>query len=199
MDIVQVLFLAIIGALIGWLTNWIAIKLIFKPRYPYRIPVLNITIQGLLPMRKAELARSIGHTVERELLPPETLLRRVEEMKLKEKIETAFSGIVQERLAEKLKVIPASLRQGIINYLHDLSTAELDRHLDRFIIQLQENFVNESNLGKIVEEQINQFEVDRLEELVFRIVAKELKHIEILGGVLGFIIGLIQAFAIMLM
>lgn len=199
MDIVQVLFLAIIGALIGWLTNWIAIKLIFKPRYPYRIPVLNITIQGLLPMRKAELARSIGHTVERELLPPETLLRRVEEMKLKEKIETAFSGIVQERLTEKLKVIPASLRQGIINYLHDLSTAELDRHLDRFIIQLQENFVNESNLGKIVEEQINQFDVDRLEELVFRIVAKELKHIEILGGVLGFIIGLIQAFAIMLM
>jgi uncharacterized membrane protein YheB (UPF0754 family) len=150
-------------------------------------------------MRKAELARSIGQTVERELLPPETLLRRVEEMQLKEKIETAFSGIVQERLAEKLKVIPISLRQGIINYLHDLSTAELDKHLDRLIIQLQENFVNESNLGIIVEQQINQFEMDRLEDLVFRIVAKELKHIEILGGVLGFIIGLIQAFVILVM
>lgn len=192
----RILFLAMIGALIGWLTNWLAIKLIFRPRSPYRIPFTQIQVQGLLPKRQAELAKSIGTTVETELLPPEMLSRRVEEMHLKEKIETAFAEILQERLSEKLKVIPISIRQGIISYLHDLSTKELDRHLDQFLQQLQQNIAEESNLGEIVEKQIQNFEMDRLEKLVLQIVAKELKHIEILGGMLGFLIGLIQALVI---
>lgn len=189
----RLLFLPVIGALIGWLTNWIAIKLIFKPYNPYRVPVLGIVIQGLLPRRKNELARSVGAAVEEELLPPEQLVRRVEEMRLKEKIETALIKIVNERLEEKLRIVPISIRQGVINYLQELLEKELDRHLDQFLNEIQENVVKESNLGKIVEEQISNFDFIRLEELVFKIVSSELRHIEILGGVLGFLIGVVQA------
>lgn len=191
--VLRILFLASIGGLIGWLTNWLAIKMIFRPYDPYRIPLLNYTVQGLLPKRKNELAQSVGATVEKELLPPELLIKRVEELKLKEKIEEAFAKILQERLEDKLRMIPQGIRQGIISYLHDLSIKELDKHLDNFLWQFQTSIVKESNLGKIVEEQINQFSMDKLEELVFRIVSTELKHIELLGGVLGFIIGVIQA------
>ena len=191
--ILRILFLGTIGGLIGWLTNWLAIKMIFRPHKPYRIPVLNYTIQGLLPKRKGELAASVGSTVERELLPPQLLLQRVEELKLKQRIEETFAQILQDKLTEKLRMIPQMFRQSIVSYLHDLSVKELDKHLDTFLMQLQHSIVEESNLGAIVEKQINEFEMERLEELVFRIVATELKHIEILGGVLGFIIGLVQA------
>lgn len=189
----RLLFLPVIGALIGWLTNWIAIKLIFKPYNPYRVPILGIVIQGLLPRRKNELAQSVGAAVEEELLPPEQLVRRVEEMQLKEKIETALFNIANERLEETLRIVPLSIRQLVINYLQELLGKELDRHLDQFLNEIQENIVKESNLGKIVEEQISNFDFIRLEELVFKIVASELKHIEILGGALGFLIGVVQA------
>lgn len=189
----RLLFLPVIGGLIGWLTNWIAIKLIFKPYTPYRIPLLGIEVQGLLPRRKTELARSVGAAVEEELLPPEQLARRVEELHLKEKIESAMSRIVNERLEEKLRIVPVGIRQGVIHYLQEILANELDRHLDQFIYQIQEQVVNESNLGKIVEEQIGTFDFVRLEELVLKIVSTELKHIEILGGVLGVLIGFVQA------
>lgn len=191
--VLRILFLASIGGLIGWLTNWLAIKMIFRPHNPYRIPLLNYTVQGLLPKRKGELAESVGATVEKELLPPELLIKRVEEMQIKQKIEEAFAKILQERLDDKLRMIPQVIRQGVISYLHDLSVKELDKHLDNFIWQLQNSLIKESNLGKIVEEQINQFSMEKLEELVFRIVSTELKHIELLGGFLGFIIGVVQA------
>jgi len=45
---------------------------------------------------------------------------------------------------------------------------------------------------RIVEEKIMAFNLLKLEKVVLSIAEKELKHIEILGGVLGFIIGLFQ-------
>ncbi|AZR73680.1 hypothetical protein BBF96_09955 [Anoxybacter fermentans] len=186
-------FLPIIGSLIGWLTNWIAIKLIFKPYNPYHIPLLKIKIQGLLPKRKLELARSIGAVIENELLPTEELLQRIEKMQLQEKIEKTLMEITEKRLVEKLRFLPMGLKQGVIGFIFDLIKKELDRYLNTFLLNIQEQVVKESNLGQIVEERIKRFEIERLEDLVLKIVSKELKHIEILGGVLGFLIGIVQA------
>ena len=49
MQFVTIMFMVIIGAVIGWITNILAIKLLFRPLRPYKIPLLNYEIQGLLP------------------------------------------------------------------------------------------------------------------------------------------------------
>ena len=43
------------------------------------------------------------------------------------------------------------------------------------------------------EEKINQFELEKIEEIILSVAKSELKHIEVLGGVLGAAIGLFQA------
>ena len=57
MQFVTIMFMVIIGAVIGWITNILAIKLLFRPLRPYKIPLLNYEIQGLLPKRKAEVPK----------------------------------------------------------------------------------------------------------------------------------------------
>ncbi|NLK52516.1 MAG: DUF445 domain-containing protein, partial [Syntrophomonadaceae bacterium] len=47
------------------MTNVLAIRLLFHPRRPYRLPWTQYEIQGLLPKRRMELARDIGQVVER--------------------------------------------------------------------------------------------------------------------------------------
>ncbi|HQL37778.1 MAG TPA: DUF445 family protein, partial [Bacillota bacterium] len=64
----EALFLIAVGAVIGWLTNVLAIKMLFRPIRPFKIPLLNITIQGLIPKRRHDIARSIGDVVEKELV-----------------------------------------------------------------------------------------------------------------------------------
>ena len=48
----------------------------------------------------------------------------------------------------------------------------------------------------MVENKINELDLYQLEELIIKVAKKELKHIEILGLVLGFLIGIIQGIII---
>lgn len=62
------------GAVIGYITNCLAIKMLFRPRKAYYLGKLHIPFTpGLIPKEKSRLAASIGKTVAKELLNPETL------------------------------------------------------------------------------------------------------------------------------
>ena len=63
-----VLLLTVVGALIGWITNIFAIKLLFRPIKPIKIPLTRFTIVGLIPKRKKEIAKNIGEVVANELI-----------------------------------------------------------------------------------------------------------------------------------
>lgn len=64
------------------------------------------------------------------------------------------------------------------------------RHLDDVLKQLR--------LEDIVKEQVDNFPVERLEEMVLSISKREFKMITYLGGLLGGIIGAIQAVFVIL-
>ena len=49
------------------------------------------------------------------------------------------------------------------------------------------------NIQKIVEEKIKALDLIELEAIIIKVAKKELKHIEVLGFVLGALIGLVQA------
>ncbi len=49
----------------------------------------------------------------------------------------------------------------------------------------------------MVEDKINELDLYELEEIIIRIAKKELKHIEFLGLVLGFLIGIVQGLVTM--
>jgi uncharacterized membrane protein YheB (UPF0754 family) len=48
-----------IGAFIGWITNWLAIKMLFHPRKP--IKILFITFHGIFPKNKPRIAEKLRH------------------------------------------------------------------------------------------------------------------------------------------
>ncbi|MCF6228527.1 MAG: DUF445 family protein [Planctomycetes bacterium] len=58
----QIFFAVSIGGLVGFATNWLAIKMLFHPR------VKTFGIQGVVPSRRKELARSIGKVLEEHLI-----------------------------------------------------------------------------------------------------------------------------------
>lgn len=58
----QIWFAVSIGGLVGFATNWVAIKMLFHPR------VRVLGVQGVVPSRRLELARSVGETLEEHLI-----------------------------------------------------------------------------------------------------------------------------------
>jgi hypothetical protein len=53
----------VVGAVIGWLTNYVAIKLLFRPHVPFSL--LGYQVQGVIPKRRKEIARSMARTFPR--------------------------------------------------------------------------------------------------------------------------------------
>lgn len=65
----------IIGAVIGYFTNYIAVKMLFRPRKEIRIFGIRLPFTpGIIPKRREALAKSIGDTVENRLLTKDALL-----------------------------------------------------------------------------------------------------------------------------
>lgn len=67
-----------VGAVIGYITNWFAIKMLFRPHYEKRIFGIRLPFTpGLIPKEKSRIARSTGHTIGEYLLSPEIIIESV--------------------------------------------------------------------------------------------------------------------------
>jgi len=184
----------LVGAFIGWGTNLLAIKLLFQPIYPIRIPLLGIELHGLIPKRRFDISKNIGQTVENEILSADDIVDKLASDKIKFQVITYIKNLVIERSCEKLpSFIPLTFRNAISGYLGDV----IDRHgaiiFDEIKSALVEKAREEINLKQIVEDKLNSLDIQQLEDLIISLSKRELRQIEILGGVLGFFVGLIQA------
>lgn len=199
MELIVVLFMIVIGAAIGWITNILAIKLLFRPIRPYRIPIIGYQIQGLLPRRKAEVAANIGKTVEEELVSINEILEKMIQEEDKQRVILLVKKKVQRLAEENIPfLIPTTIKNLIISSIDEV----IDRELGVMLEDLSENILHKVasriKIREIVEDKINSYEFEKIEAIVLSIAKKELKHIERLGGLLGGLIGLIQGLLVVL-
>lgn len=185
--------LPVVGALIGWLTNEVAVRMLFRPKYPLRIPLTRLTLQGVLPRRHADLADSIGRTVADDLLPAEELVDRLDVQALKEELVAAVADHVENRLHGGFsRLLPGNLRVLLATYVRDVVEREADVFMEGLLDQVRERVASHIDVQAIVTEKMLELNLDELEVLARRIAGKELRAIVILGAVLGFLIGLLQ-------
>lgn len=186
------LSMTLVGALIGWVTNRIAVRMLFRPRRAVRIPLTPWRLEGLLPRRRAELAKAVADTVRRELLPPEALLELWEQSRLADEVEVSVRRHVQERVEELGGALPRAFKASIGRMAAEIVGGEVRRMLARLIPEIGSGLAANPELERIVEARILALNLDELEALVLRLAGKELGHIEALGALLGGIIGLLQ-------
>lgn len=91
----------IAGAFIGYITNTIAIKMLFRPLKEVRVFGVRLPFTpGILPKQRHRLAQSIGAMVERQLITPEIIRQRLLNDELREKAKQSISSFT-EKILEK--------------------------------------------------------------------------------------------------
>lgn len=188
----RILFMAIIGGVIGYITNVVAIKMLFKPYEPIKIPLTNIEIMGLIPKRRAEIAKNVAETVKRELLCEDDIFNGIIKDEDKEEIASYINSKIGNIISEKAIFLPSSLVSKINGYISDIVDKEVGNAIDELGSTFVEKAKNRVDIEKIIEDRINEFDIEYIEEMTVRIAKKELKHIEFLGLILGFLIGIVQ-------
>lgn len=104
--IVTLLFMAIIGAAIGGVTNHLAIKMLFRPYKAIYIKNWRVPFTpGLIPKRRDELAKQLGLTVVNYLLTPETFRKKFFSKDIQDKVEHFVQTKVEETIFTNDKTI----------------------------------------------------------------------------------------------
>ena len=183
-----------ISAFIGWITNWIAIKMLFHPKDPKRI--LGVTFHGIFPKRQQQFATKLGAVVDNELLHFDEIAERIKDPAHRREvapfIEKHIDQFLLVKLKEKLPVISMFVGEGMIQKIKEGLLEEIEIMLPELINQFTGKLSTTIDIEKIVTEKVANFSSDKLEEILVSIMQKEFRFVEIIGGVLGFLIGLVQ-------
>lgn len=194
MPLIPYVVFAVIGGLIGWITNYVAIKMLFRPRTPIRLPFF--TMQGLVPKRQLELAASIGEAVHNKLVKHEDIVSILDSPKLKERILTSIEQQVDQFMGEivaKNPMVGMFLSGDFGTQVRETLSAKLEGAIPKMLGEASGVLEEELDFRAIVEDRVAKFDLSTLEEMIQSISKKELRAIEILGGVLGAAIGIFQA------
>jgi uncharacterized membrane protein YheB (UPF0754 family) len=184
----------IISAFIGWFTNWIAIKMLFHPRLPVRI--LGITFHGIFPKRQHQFAAKLGALVANELLHFDEIAAKIKEPeRLKELnpiIEAHLDNFLKVKLIEKMPMIATFVGEKTLAQLKQGMMEEIEALLPEVLARYTDSLREQIDIEQIVTEKVANFSSDKLEEILMAIMSKEFRFVEIIGAVLGFMIGLLQ-------
>ena len=189
--ILKCFLLVLIGAMIGWITNFIAIKMLFRP---YKeINFFFFKIQGLLPKRKNEIGKSIAEVVENELVSIKDIISEISA----DDLEKNMSGIIDKILESKLKEEILKNFPMAAFFLSDSMLEKIKGIIKQSILDNKEEMIrafgeSKVDIKKIITEKVDGFSLEKVEEIIISLAKKELKHIEYIGAVLGAVIGFAQ-------
>ncbi|OGP14846.1 MAG: hypothetical protein A2052_08470 [Deltaproteobacteria bacterium GWA2_54_12] len=183
----------VVGGVIGWITNYVAIKLLFRPHVPFRF--LGIQVQGVIPKRRKEIARSMAKTIEKELLSSHDLAKALSGLEWEKEIEQTVEEAVEHRFSSKYLKLPlvGLVSDNLKGQIKLILTKEIISHLDRKKDKLAAKVKDSIDVQELLVNRIDKLDLKNFERLLTDFIARELKHLEYLGGVMGFLIGVFQS------
>jgi len=121
----------VVGAVIGFITNVVAIKMLFRPLKEIRVFGIRLPFTpGILPKQRSRLAQSIGAMVERELLTAEIVRQRLQREDVRQKIREALSQFTENILQKT----PGELLEGRENFLTEKLSSAVEKMYPAFTL-----------------------------------------------------------------
>ena len=147
----------LLGAFIGYLTNKVAIRMLFRPLAPWHVWGMRVPMTpGIIPSKRHELAENIGEMVGEHLLTATDIGAALSTERFQEHlhalIERRINDILARDLGPVITVVPHrfrayfkigirtlkyQLREGVYSYFHsrgfaDAVSSAIEEQLDSF-------------------------------------------------------------------
>ena len=142
----------LIGAGIGYLTNWIAVKMMFRPLKPIKIGKWTMPFTpGIIPKNKDRIAKSIGEAISEHLLTEEVLRKNLLSEDVKESIRKKVEEVLNV-LYENSETLENSICKIIDNNSYNNLTNYIGKAITNSILET----IKESNVGELIANQIEE-------------------------------------------
>ena len=190
----QFLVMILISGAIGWIKNWVAIKMLFRPHKEINFGLFKI--QGLIPKRRAEIGSGIANIIQNELISVKDVISNIDREEFSKRLNALIDEVLDKNLKKKVKekfpflqmFFTDKIAKDIGNTIKDIIMGNQEKIFEIFSNYAEENI----DFEVIISDKISNFSLDKLEEIITFLAKKELKHIEVIGAILGMLIGAVQ-------
>ncbi len=188
------ILIILISSMIGWITNYVAIKMLFKPYN--KINFGFFSIQGLIPKRRHEIGQKIAATVKESIISMTDILNSLNKKGLEEELEVIVDKLIHGKVKpEILNAFPMAAM-----FLTESVILKVELGIKKIILENKESIIEgilnavekNVNFEEIIIKNIDNFSLEELEKITLNLARTELRHIEIIGAILGGIIGIAQ-------
>jgi len=190
MEVNQILIIILIptiSALIGWVTNYIAIKSLFRPYT--QIKILGFKFQGLIPKRQKIISQRISKVIVEYLISNNDLILKFDDKDQIEKIKSKILPILSQKILENIPAMIKPIAQPLITNILEKEGENLIKQLGE---ELNNHMFENIDIGQIIAKRLEEYDSKNLEKVMNKIAKEEFRHIELLGALIGFILGIIQ-------
>ncbi|MFT4524838.1 MAG: uncharacterized membrane protein YheB (UPF0754 family) [Bacteroidia bacterium] len=192
--------LPFIAALVGWFTNYLAVKMLFHPKEP--INFYFFKIQGIFPKNQREVAGRIGSIVADELLSSDDIRDRLNNQEniltIQEMAEAKVDYYLNVTFPSQYPIASAIMGSKRKDKFKGEIMTEMEGVVPDMVDKYMEHLEDKFDVRAIIESRVAQLPTEKLEEMISKLLRKEFKFIEYIGAVIGFIIGWIQVLMVSL-
>lgn len=171
--------------------------MLFHPKKKFKIGMFEI--QGVFPKRQKIFAEKLGMVVAKELFSSGDIKEKINQSNIDKEVKVLIDKHIHTFLNTKLKEAYPQIVMFIYNYIirqfKDVTMKEIEKLFPLILNTYKQGIEKSLNVVDIegtVASKVTNFSSDKLEEILNSIMKREFRFVEILGGVLGFIIGLVQ-------
>jgi uncharacterized membrane protein YheB (UPF0754 family) len=186
--------LPFIAAIVGWFTNFLAVKMLFYPKEPWDFKLFKI--QGIFPKNQRQVAEKIGKMVAEELLSSDDLRERMHNpenlLSINQIVEAKIDYFLNVKFPKQYPITGLLFSEKRKSKMKGQLMEEVEVSVPQVIDHYMENLEERFDVEEIIRERVSQLPSEKLEGLIMKLLKKEFKFIEYIGAVVGFLISLMQ-------
>lgn len=131
---VQISLLILFATVHGYAGAWLAVRMLFRPRKPFKILGLTLFPQGMIPRHRDRLANAIGKAVGEELVSQETIMEELLgkdflRKKIRGVVESYTNDLVGRDYPSLIDALPPNLRAPVLDAITSLQF-KIARHIE---------------------------------------------------------------------
>jgi len=183
------------GALVGWFTDWLALKMIFNPKQPTRYLGL-VEWQGLFLKRRREVAAQYGRLIAQEVVTPSNVFEAVLTGPLSDRLYEMIHKHVQRMVDEQAGIarplVVFAIGSAKYQALKKRVTDELMKRLPETLRHLEPYARDAMDLERTLVSKLQQLTPEEFESLLRPAFQQDEWILIAVGAVLGFVVGELQ-------
>lgn len=188
------------GLVVGYLTNWIAIKIIFEPKQP--IKLAGLTIQGMFLKRQDEVSRVYSKIVEEKVLNSKNItdiaLHGSGSAQLLELIELHVNDAIERYVAIAQPYFALGVGSDSYYQMKSLAVERIFAHSDKYLLYAHDYAKTALNVGHELCEKMQALSPEEFEGVLRPAYQADEWKLIVVGAILGMIAGFAQLYFVFL-